>query len=61
MGTTAQRRRDGSFTMYWRLAAARSYLRSRGSFSAEAVYGMSQVKACTLELGRPPPRPAAEG
>jgi hypothetical protein len=47
--------------MYWRLAAARSYLRSRGSFSAETVYGISQVKACTLELGRPPPRPAAEG
>jgi hypothetical protein len=47
--------------MYWRPAAARSYLPSRGSFSAEAVYGMSQVKACTLELGRPPSRPAAEG
>jgi hypothetical protein len=47
--------------MYWRPAAARSYLRSRGNFSAEVVYGMSQVDACTLELGRPRPRPAAEG
>jgi hypothetical protein len=26
-----------------------------------SCYGMSQVKACTLELGRLPPRPAAEG
>jgi hypothetical protein len=47
--------------MYWRPAAARSYLRSRGSFSAEAVYGISQGDACKLELGRPRPHPAAEG